>query len=336
MFDFRKLRTGGRLKSTGWLMAGLIALGLTATVVASLWDSGSASAAPGDPGTATFTLVVPGGSVPVGNTVDVQVNLSQFTPSTPQPKWGGYDLDISYAAADGIVTATQDVIGASNPCGNFWTNNELTPQVVSGCSFQSTRPSTPTLETVTFQCLKNGTQALHLMAQGEQGTDGVGTDLFDETAAPFVMTLVDAQIVCGTGNSATDTPTNTPVPPTDTPTNTPVPPTDTPTNTPVPPTDTPTNTPVPPTDTPTNTPVPPTDTPTNTPVPPTDTPTNTPVGPTDTPDQHAGAADRHPDEHAGAADGHADQHAGAADRHPDEHAGAGRHRHADEHTGTAD
>ena len=82
---------------------------------------------------------------------------------------------------------------------------------------------------------------------------------------------------------ATNTPTNTPVPPTAT--NTPVPPTAT--NTPVPPTDTPlptaTNTPVP---VPTNTPVP---LPTNTPVPvPTDTPV--PVFPTDTPVPPAPAA----------------------------------------------
>lgn len=75
--------------------------------------------------------------------------------------------------------------------------------------------------------------------------------------------------VCPGTTTATNTPTNTPVPPTNTPT-------DTPTNTPVPPTNTPTDTPTnTPTDTPTNTP---TDTPTNTPTnTPTDTPTNTPT-----------------------------------------------------------
>jgi hypothetical protein len=224
VFDFRKLLSGGQRGATTWFLAGLIALGVTATVVVLLWNRGSASAAPGDPGTATFTLVGPASAVTVGNSVDVPLNLSQFTPSGASPNWGGYDVNVKYDATPGVVQATADVIGASSPCGAFWANNELTPQVVSGCAFQASTLSAITLETITFKCLKDGIAQLHFMAQGEPGGDGVGSDLFDANSSPFAMTLVDATITCVGGatptNTATATATNTATP-TATKTNTP-------------------------------------------------------------------------------------------------------------------
>ena len=285
MFSFSKLRSRGLFRHKGVLLSGLIALGLSATIITAFWSSQAqrAAAAPGDPGTATFTVAAPGTAQALSTPFNVQINLSQFTPSTASPDWGGYDNELYY---DDTVL---EVVGGTNGitrglCNSsaLWAAVAYDPTVYTTC-FAQASTSTGTVDTVSFQCIANGTSVLEEVPRGGAHASYNGSALYDENGADFAMTFQNGQVICGTGSSATDTPTNTPVPPTNTPTNTPVPPTNTPTNTPVPPTNTPTNTPVPPTDTPTNTPVPPTDTPTNTPVPPTDTPTNTPVGPTDTP-----------------------------------------------------
>ena len=165
------------------------------------------------PGTATITLVPSAGSAALGNSLTVAVNLSQFTGGfgVPGARWGGYDLDIGYDT--GVATATGSVIGGSNPCGAFWANFQLTPDVLSGCVFQSQSVAVSPLETVTFRCDADGPVTLHLFARGEGGASGTGTALFDETAVDFNMTLNDASFSCGSAtNTPTSTPTNTPVP----------------------------------------------------------------------------------------------------------------------------
>ena len=195
-------------------------------------DGGNAVAAPGDPGTATFTLT--GGSAAQGATVDVPVTLSQFTPSVPSPNWGGYDLEVSYDPA--VVHPTDDVIGVSNPCGAFWANtNASSPgHVVSGCAFQSST-FTGLLETITFTCQNvDAVSDITLVPVGDGASTASGTDLFDETSNPFDMTLVNATIACGSAVANTPTVTNTPAP-TNTPTATNTAgPTNTPTSTPIP------------------------------------------------------------------------------------------------------
>ncbi len=180
------------------------------------------------PGSATFMVAVPGGSVPVGNSVDVPLNLSSFTPGI-SADWGGYDLELSYTG--GVVSATNDVVGGSNPCGFFWANNALAPHVVSGCAFQAST-FTGTLETITFQCLTDGVSPVHVVLRTDAGLEGTGSALFDESANDFTMTMVDGSITCGLGGP-TDTPTITPTP-TNTATPTPTTPPASPTATPTP------------------------------------------------------------------------------------------------------
>ena len=176
-------------------------------------------------GSATFSVTSPGAAVPLGNSVDVPINLSSFTPGS-STTWGGYDLEVAYTGA--VVTATADVIGGSNPCGAFWANNELTPRVVSGCAFQAST-FTGTLETVTLKCLTDGESPIRFVLRTEGGLEGTGTGLFDGNAVDFTMTFVDGTITCGAGGP-TSTPTITPTP-TNTATPTPTSPPATPTAT---------------------------------------------------------------------------------------------------------
>jgi hypothetical protein len=214
----------------------LNALTLIALVATAVFIGSRSAPTPGlaaSPGSATFTVVSPVGSTPLGNSVDVPVDLSSFTPGT-STTWGGYDLELKYDGSPGVVTATNDVIGPSNPCGFFWANNALVPHVVSGCAFQAST-FTGTLETITFQCLADGVAPIHIVLRTDSGKEGTGSGLFDATAIDFDMTMVDGSITCGTGGptstpTATATSTNTPTP-TNSPTATSTAPTATPTST---------------------------------------------------------------------------------------------------------
>ena len=185
-------------------------------------------------GSATFTVSSPGGSTPVGNSVDVPVDLSSFTPGI-SADWGGYDLEVVYV--NSVVTAAADTRGPSNPCGSFWANIALAPHLVSTCAFQAST-FTGTLETISFTCLTDGISPIHIALRTDSGLEAAGSSLFDENAVDFDMTMVDGSITCGTGGptatftntaTATFTPTRT-----NTPTATSTMPTSTPTATPTP------------------------------------------------------------------------------------------------------
>ncbi|HEX5478672.1 MAG TPA: hypothetical protein VFY79_03020, partial [Dehalococcoidia bacterium] len=225
-------------------------------------------------------------------TIDIDLTLA---PDPYQAFQARFTWDPAVVAYTG-TPVVETVLGSAFLCGGG-TYNPDDFSLYDGCARTSgTQTNTGVAFTWELQCVGNGTTTLHLQTDDEVGA--LGTDFGGTANGEVSATTHDATITCSglpTPTSvATNTPTNTAVPPTDTPTptNTAVPPTDTPTptNTAVPPTNTPTptNTAVPPTDTPTptNTTVPPTDTPTptDTAVPPTDTatPTDTAVPPTDT------------------------------------------------------
>jgi hypothetical protein len=190
-------------------------------VVAALVLLGHLSASAGDTasvGSATFTAASPGGSTPLGGTVQVSIKLSSFT-SGSSTTWGGYDLEVRYDTS--IVIATSDVIGGSNPCGTYWQNTALTPEVVSLC-FRQSSAFTATLETITFTCnkTKSGVSAIHIVPTTDPSRTAYGSVLFDEVAVPFDMTFVDGSITCGLVPTSTPagTPTQTDTPaPTSTP-----------------------------------------------------------------------------------------------------------------------
>src|SRR4029079_799958 len=87
---------------------------------------------------------------------------------------------------------------------------------VSGC-FAQEETSVGTLDTLTVRCLTHGTSPLTLVPAPDGM--GLGTEVFDELARPFDMTLVNGSITCGEP-TPTPSPTNTAAP---TATNTPVP-----------------------------------------------------------------------------------------------------------------
>ncbi len=69
-------------------------------------------AAPDDPGAATFTASAPAGSVGIGDSAEVSINHTSFTPGT-LATWAGY---VRHPLRRLCETATADVIGVSNPC----------------------------------------------------------------------------------------------------------------------------------------------------------------------------------------------------------------------------
>jgi len=234
----------------------LVALAAAAIIVgaATLFGGGTQTTNAQSQGSATFTLTAPGGAQALNTPFNVTSALTDFTPGL-STTWGGYDEEISYDAA--VVKVDSVTIGICAPAAN-WGNPFKTPHIVSGCAFQS-RSDTGTLETISFECIADGTSPIEYLSRTDPNIVNLGSALFDENAVDYDMTFVNASVTCGSGGG---TPTDTPVPPTAT--NTPIPPTATatatacngacPTDTPVPPTATATNTAVPPTATNTSVP----------------------------------------------------------------------------------
>src|SRR5581483_8138522 len=275
----RRRPSGMRMKrQLAFLLMGLAA----AAIIVGAYQQGgsrSASAAAGDPGTATFTVSAPAGQQPLSTPFNVTIALTQFTPSAGSPTWGGYDSELSYDS--NILDVVSVTRGLCTPAGN-WADPLHDPHVVTGCFAQS-RSDTGTLDTISFTCVGNGTSPLIELPRGDPDDIFLGSALFDENSVDFAMTFVNTSVTCGSPVTPTNTATNTATATrTNTATNTPAP-TNTSTATPTrtntapatntsqaatnTPTNTATNTPVP---TSTNTP-----TATNTSQAATNTPTNT-------------------------------------------------------------
>ena len=230
----------GQLRAS-LLLPGLIALAVLIVAVGGL-VGGAGRGHAASIGSATIAVSAPGPSQPLGSPFQVQASLTAFTPGI-SATWGGYDFELAYDAA--VVKVDGDDRGLCTASG--WAPVSTTPHVVTGCAFQ-TSTSTGVLETITFECLTNGSSSLTLIPRDDPASNAVGTALFDENGNDFVTALQNATVICG--SAPTSTPTNTPtITPTATATNTPLPtktpsPTATSTSTPLV-TNTPTDTPTP-------------------------------------------------------------------------------------------
>jgi len=191
----------------------LMGLAAAAIIVGAYQQGGSrsASAAAGDPGTATFTVSAPAGQQPLSTPFDVTIGLTQFTGSAGSPTWGGYDSELSYDST--ILDVVSVTRGLCSPAGN-WADPLHDPHVVTGCFAQS-RSDTGTLDTISFTCVGNGTSPLIMLPRGDASNIFLGSSLFDENSVDFSMTFVNSSVTCGSADTPTFTPTSTP---TDTPT----------------------------------------------------------------------------------------------------------------------
>ncbi len=151
---------------------------------------------------ATFSVTAPAGAQPLGTQFAVTVDLSGVTFDANSLYWVGYDLELDY---DRNVLSVSAVNPTLCPRSD-WASPQSDP-VVTGCLFQRSTIAAGTLETVTFNCVADGTSALHLPPHFGS-TVGSGNGLFNFEGADFNMTRLDASVVCGTGvNGPTATPT---------------------------------------------------------------------------------------------------------------------------------
>ena len=159
------------------------------------------------PAHATF-LTSNGGTHAISESFTVNVMLGDVTFDALYARWAGYDVEVHYDPA--VLVATADTIAGANPCGQFWANVALQPDVVSGCTFQSSNASNLMLETITFRCIGGGTSPIHFVPRAFT-PEGTGTALFEDRGAnDFPMTLVDTNVNCDAGlSTATRPPTNT-------------------------------------------------------------------------------------------------------------------------------
>jgi hypothetical protein len=224
------------------LLPALIAVSVLIAVIGGWAGAGARDTHAASVGSATMAMSVPASSQPLNTPFQVQGSLTVFTPGM-SPTWGGYDFELAYDNA--VLKVDSDDRGLCSAAG--WALVATSPHVVTGCAFQSST-ATGVLETITFECITDGSSSLTLVPRNDPSATQVGTGLYDENGNDFAMTLQNISVTCGAAPTAT--PTNTPtITPTSTPTNSP-----TPTRTPLP-TNTPTDTPVV-TNTPTSTPTP--------------------------------------------------------------------------------
>ena len=204
----------------------LMAVAAAAISIGVLSRGGGGNAQAADPGTATFSVTAPGTAQALNTPFNVVINLAQFTPSVASPDWGGYDNELYYD--DTVLEVVGGLNGITRGLCNssaLWAAVAYDPTAYTTC-FAQASTSTGTLDTISFQCIADGTSVLEEVPRNGSDASYNGSALYDENGADFAMTLIDGQVACGTGVlntptvAATATTTNTPLA-TNTATNTP-------------------------------------------------------------------------------------------------------------------
>ncbi|HXF51249.1 MAG TPA: hypothetical protein VNM43_06175 [Dehalococcoidia bacterium] len=163
-------------------------------------------------GNAEIKVVAPTTAQPLNTPFEVTTNLTKFVPTTLQPTWAGWSMQLAYDADVLSISSTDDVTNGGL-CGGSWGAAQISPTIIAGCAFSS-KTTTGTMERIKFSCKADGRATLHLVTLEEDPIQG--TTMFDESAVNIPTDLVDAEVVCGTGVPQ-PTPTPTSVPPTPSP-----------------------------------------------------------------------------------------------------------------------
>jgi hypothetical protein len=155
-------------------------------------------------GQAGLTLTAPSGGQSISTPFDVTLSISRADAT-----WAGYNAQIAY---DSSVLQVKDVqmVKIADCNDSNWAAIQTTPTVVVTCVFQESTETGP-VDTITFQCLKDGASELHLVTLAEDSIQG--SQLFDFNAETIPTDLVDGPIItCGAGGpvATVPIPTNPP------------------------------------------------------------------------------------------------------------------------------
>ncbi len=126
--------------------------------------------------------------------------------------WAGYNDQVIYDPK--VLRVNSVKAGGIANCdpASTWGSPQTAPTIQAACVFQATQVTGVT-EIIEFECLKDGSSALHLVTTTEDNIGGTG--LFDNNAVPIPTDLVDSSVTCGAGGpiETIAVPTN-PAPPT--------------------------------------------------------------------------------------------------------------------------
>lgn len=143
----------------------------------------------------------PSGAQAVGASFDVTLSIKHAWQA-----WGMYQADIAYDTSVLHVTdVTRLPIAGCNDLN--WDVPQTAPTIIVRCMFQSSTDTGP-VDTITFQCLKDGSSELHLVTPAEDSIQG--STLYDVSTENIGTYLTDGPTVtCGSGGTQTPTPTGT-------------------------------------------------------------------------------------------------------------------------------
>jgi len=161
-----------------------VALALAATAVV-LFATPAQAANP-----AAMRVNVPPGTQTVGTPFEVTVEITRATAT-----WGGYTMHLLYDTK--VLKVDKVERGQVADCTDAnWGNPFTQPAILSACVFQETT-GTGITEKIQFECIKDGTSALHFITPTEDTVNGTG--LFDPDAVPIATDLTDGTVTCGAG-----------------------------------------------------------------------------------------------------------------------------------------
>ncbi len=147
---------------------------------------GAVAASPGglalSVGSATQTTSTP---------FDVTVSITRA-----DQEWAVYNVQVAYDSSVLQVKSVTRLPIADCTDAN-WANPQTTPTVLIACVFQASTATGP-IDTITFQCLKDGSSVLHLVTLAEDSIQGSTLSDFNADAIPTDLTD-GPTIKCGAG-----------------------------------------------------------------------------------------------------------------------------------------